>query len=210
MKRAIVLLTLLLSACSSRETVLVYSPHGPDILKDYEVLFEQAYPEIDLQWLDMGSQDVYNRISAERNRPACDIWWGGPSTMFMQAVEEDLLDAFEPTWAGAVKEGYKDPAHRWYGTHNTPLAIMFNTRTHTRETVPQSWGTENRIFFDRQEIGVVGELIRNGLGDRTGSGAKLDHGRSVVYCSLFDQQLCQSTRAWGERPNTGGASNKLP
>ena len=139
MKRAVVLLILALSACSSRETVLVYSPHGPDILKDYEVLFEQAYPEIDLQWLDMGSQDVYNRISSERNRPACDIWWGGPSTMFMQATKEGLLDAFEPTWAGAVKEGYKDPKHRWYGTHNTPLAIMFNTRSLTRETVPQSW-----------------------------------------------------------------------
>lgn len=132
-------LALALAACSQRASVLVYSPHGPDILKDYEALFEEAHPDIDLQWLDMGSQDVYNRISSERNRPACDVWWGGPSTMFMQADKEGLLEAYKPTWHDAVDEGFKDPEHVWYGTHNTPLSIMFNSRKNSRETVPQSW-----------------------------------------------------------------------
>ena len=60
--------SLLAAGCSSREVLVVYSPHGPDILKDYEALFEAAYPEVDVQTLDMGSQDVYIRVAAERKR----------------------------------------------------------------------------------------------------------------------------------------------
>ncbi len=139
MRRLWIVGLLALAACSSREVVVVYSPHGPDVGKDYEKLFEAANPHIDLQWLDMGSQDVFNRINAEKNRPACDVWWGAPSTMFMQAVENDLLASYTPSWAAAVPEGFKDPEGRWYGTYNTPLGILFNNRKYTRDTVPQTW-----------------------------------------------------------------------
>ena len=143
---AILSLAIFVSACSSPETkqsqtdtVVVYSPHGPEMGKDYEKLFEEAYPNIDLQWLDMGSQDVYNRINAEQQRPACDVWWGGPSTMFMKASQQGLLAPYSPTWAAGVSEGFKDPDHQWYGTYNTPIAIMFNNRQYTHDTVPQTW-----------------------------------------------------------------------
>jgi len=139
MKHLVLFLLVALSACSSREILVVYSPHGRDMLTDYETLFEQANPGVDVQWLDMGSQDVYNRISAERKRPACDVWWGAPSTMFMQAAEEGLLDPYTPTWADNVDASNKDPDNFWYGTQLTPLAIMFNNRHYTRETVPQTW-----------------------------------------------------------------------
>ena len=38
--------------------VTVYSPHGKPILPEFEKLFETAHPTMDVQWLDMGSQDV--------------------------------------------------------------------------------------------------------------------------------------------------------
>ncbi len=139
MKRLSLVLLLAFASCSSKEVVVVYSPHGPDVGKDYEAMFEEAHPDIDLRWLDMGSQEVYNRISAERRRPACDVWWGAPSTMFMQAARKGLLDPYTPTWSDAVGEGYKDENGLWYGTYNTPLSIMFNTRKYTREQVPHSW-----------------------------------------------------------------------
>jgi iron(III) transport system substrate-binding protein len=147
MKKWGVIVLLALAACSpngggsvgDRTSLVVYSPHGPDVGKDYEKLFEAAHPEIDLQWIDNSSQDVYNRISSEKSRPACDVWWGAPSTMFMKAAEEGLLSEFAPTWADSVQAGFKDPGSRWYGTYSTPLAIMFNNRKYDRSSVPQSW-----------------------------------------------------------------------
>lgn len=129
----------LIAGCSSRQVVVVYSPHGPDILKDYEARFEAAHPEVDVQWIDAGSQEVYSRVEAEKNRPQGDVWWGAPSTMFMQAAQEDLLEPYRPTWADAVEPAYKDAEDRWYGTYRSPLAIMFNNRHYKDGDVPQTW-----------------------------------------------------------------------
>ena len=119
--------------------VIVYSPHGPDVLGDYEQRFEAAYPEVDVQWLDMGSQEVYTRIRAERNSPQADVWWGAPCTMFMQAAKEDLLEPYRPTWADAVDANCKDAQDRWYGTFRSPIGIVFNQRRLSNATAPQTW-----------------------------------------------------------------------
>jgi iron(III) transport system substrate-binding protein len=128
-----------LAGCSSPEVVVVYSPHGPDVLKDYERAFESAYPEVDVQWYDAGSQEVYSRVRAEQNRPQGDVWWGGPSTLFMQAAKEGLLDPYRPSWEEAVQPAYRDTQDRWYGTYQSPLAILFNNRRYKEEDVPQTW-----------------------------------------------------------------------
>lgn len=135
----LVLLLVFFPGCGAREVVVVYSPHGADVLGDYEKLFEAAYPGVDMQWLDMGAQEVYVRVSAERTRPAGDVWWGAPSTFFIQAAQEGLLDPYRPSWAEAIDPAHKDAEDRWYATYLSPLAIMFNTRALTRETVPQTW-----------------------------------------------------------------------
>ncbi len=74
MNRIILGLALVCVACSpSKEVVMVYSPHGPDMLGDYERLFEAAHPEVDLQWIDEGSQTIYTRIKNEAKRPIADV-----------------------------------------------------------------------------------------------------------------------------------------
>jgi len=133
------LLLLFLSACSHREVVVVYSPHGPEMLGDAEKEFEAANPGVDVQWLDMGSQEVYNRVAAERNRPAGDVWWGGPSTLFMKAADAGLLEPYQPTWSQAEAPEFRDANHRWYGTYRSPLAILFNTNHYTKDTAPKNW-----------------------------------------------------------------------
>jgi iron(III) transport system substrate-binding protein len=127
------------AGCSSRETVLVYSPHGPDVLREYEKRFEAIHPEVDVQWLDMGSKEVYERIRAEQRRPVADLWWGAPATMFMQAADDGLLASYEPSWASHVGEGDHDAAHRWYGIYRSPLVIMYNSTGYTAEEIPQTW-----------------------------------------------------------------------
>lgn len=135
----LILVLTMTAACSSREVVVVYSPHGPEILGDYEARFEAAHPEVDLQWLYLGSKQAYERVRAEGARPAADIWWGAPASMFMQAAEQGLLASYEPTWADAVRDTDHDPQHRWYGNYASPLGIVYNTNQYTAEDMPKSW-----------------------------------------------------------------------
>lgn len=139
MKHTVWLWGLLLLGCSSSDVVVVYSPHGGEMLGDYEKLFEAEYPGVDVHVLDMGSKEVYSRVRAESNRPQCDVWWGAPSTMFMQAADEGLLAPYTPSWAGALAPEFKDPEGRWYATFRSPLAVLFNSRQYTAADMPRTW-----------------------------------------------------------------------
>ncbi|MFQ5825263.1 MAG: extracellular solute-binding protein [bacterium] len=124
----------------SKETrVVVYSPHGKEMLSDFAQRFEETYPGVQVQWLDMGSQDVLDRIRSEMSNPQADIWWGAPSPFFMNAAEEGLLQPYRPSWAEHIDPTHRDSIDRWYGTFLTPEVIAFNSQVLTKETAPQNW-----------------------------------------------------------------------
>src|SRR3954471_25079262 len=104
MRKSLLLFLALAGACSSdKRTVLtVYSPHGPELLKYFEAEFEKAHPNIDVQWVDMGSQEVLDRIRAEKANPQADVWLGAPAEAFDRATKEGLLEPYIPTWQNAV------------------------------------------------------------------------------------------------------------
>lgn len=135
-------LLLVLAGCASddgRTPVVVYSPHGRELLETFEQQFEEANPDIDVQWLDMGSQEVLDRLRSERANPQADVWWGAPSPMFVTAAEQNLLAPFSPSWAGALPTDAKDPQGRWHGTFLTPMVIAYNTTRVDSASVPRDW-----------------------------------------------------------------------
>jgi iron(III) transport system substrate-binding protein len=109
------------------------------VLRDYEERFEAAHPEVDVQALDMGSQEIYARVRGERSRPRADVWWGGPASMFMQAADEGLLEPHRPSWAEDVPERMRGEGDLWYGVYQSPLGIVYNNRERTADEVPQTW-----------------------------------------------------------------------
>lgn len=123
----------------SEQRVVVYSPHGKELLSDFAARFERANPGVQVHWLDMGSQDVLDRIRSEKANPQADIWWGAPSWFFMNAAEEGLLQPYRPSWAEAVTASQHDAQDRWYGTYLTPEVIAYNSQVLTKETAPQDW-----------------------------------------------------------------------
>jgi len=129
-----------LAGCGDGRTpVVVYSPHGDEMLRAYEESFEAEHPEIDIQWLDMGSQDVLDRVRTERGNPQAALWWGSPQSLFAQAAAEGLLDPYTPSWAGAVPPEARDGQARWYGTFLTPEVIAYNTEVLDAADVPSDW-----------------------------------------------------------------------
>src|SRR6185503_19767634 len=69
MRKFVVIAFLLLSSCSGtpgKTTLIVYSPHGKELLTEFEKRFEAQNPNIDVRWLDMGSQDALDRVRSEK------------------------------------------------------------------------------------------------------------------------------------------------
>src|SRR5713101_6650622 len=75
-------------------SLLIYTPHGRDLLHDFAARYRQASPDVNVQFLDMGSREILERVRTERNRPQADLWWGAAHTTFQTAAEENLLAAY--------------------------------------------------------------------------------------------------------------------
>ncbi len=141
MKEVCLVVLISLAGCTrpSKTPLLIYSPHGKEMLEEFEKEFEAANPDVDVQWLDMGSQDAYDRIRTERSNPQADVWWGSPSTIFMRAEKESLLTPYRPSWANSVAPEFRSPDDAWYGTFVTPEVIVFNSRLLTKDEAPKEW-----------------------------------------------------------------------
>jgi iron(III) transport system substrate-binding protein len=144
---------LLISGCNGTDTktssdagekgeledkIVVYSPHGKDILSKFEKQFEDKYG-IDVEWLDMGSQEILDRVRSEKSNPQADVWWGAPSTNFNQAKDDGLLAAYKPSYSDSLDEGFRDSEWYWTGTSQTPEVIMYNSKELSKDEVPKDW-----------------------------------------------------------------------
>jgi iron(III) transport system substrate-binding protein len=124
---------------NARRTLLVYTPHGQDMLRDFVARYAQANPGVDVQFLDMGSREVLERVRAERNRPQADLWWGAAHTTFQTAADENLLAPYKPTWADKIPAESRDSQDRWYGIYETPEVIVYNSEAVSGVDAPRDW-----------------------------------------------------------------------
>jgi iron(III) transport system substrate-binding protein len=130
-----------LTGCSSdtRTSLVIYSPHGKEMLTDAEQAFEAAHPDINVQWIDMGGQDAYDRIRTEKANPTASIWWGGDGPTFSRAADEGLLASYTPSWADAVPAAGRGANDMWLATYLTPEVLLFNSRTVPEGERPMDW-----------------------------------------------------------------------
>jgi iron(III) transport system substrate-binding protein len=177
-------------SCGERGPVLtVYSPHGRDQLVLFEEGFERMRPGVDVQWVDMGSQEVLDRVRSERANPQGDVWFGGPALFFSRAAAEGLLEPYRPSWADAVIEGARGPGDLWYGVYLTPAVIAFNSDAVSRQEAPQDWDD----ILDPRWKGKV--LIRDPLA----SGTMRTIFGMIMYRSLRESGDTAAGYAWLRR-----------
>lgn len=122
-----------------RTVLIVYSPHGDDLLSYYEKGFEAVHPDVDVQSVDMGSQDIIDRLRSEKANPQADVWFGAPEEIFERAAREGLLEPYRPTWAAAVPADSHDANDLWYGTYLTPEVIGYNSQVVSDSAAPKDW-----------------------------------------------------------------------
>ncbi len=133
-------LALALAACGDGRTPLVvYSPHGRELLEPVERAFEERHPELDMRWLDMGSQEVYDRIRSEAANPQADVWFGGPDTIFARGVAQDLLAPYRPSWADSVPAASQHAGDLYFGLYLAVPILTHNSAAVADADAPRDW-----------------------------------------------------------------------
>ncbi len=124
---------------TDENVVVVYSPHGKDLLNDFKARFEAAHPGIIVRLLPLPGQDVKARIRAEGRNPKADVWWGGGITDFVQLEREGLLEPYRPSWADQIDPQFRSPGDSFYAQWMTPEVIMYNSQALTADEAPGDW-----------------------------------------------------------------------
>ena len=132
---------LALSGCrkDARTPLVLYSPHGRDLLGLVEKTYEAKHPDVDVRWLDMGSQEIYDRVRSEKANPQADVWFGGPNTIFARGARDGLLEPYRPSWADAVPPESRQPRNLYFGLYRTPAVIVYNSAAVTPAEAPKDW-----------------------------------------------------------------------
>ncbi|HET9209582.1 MAG TPA: extracellular solute-binding protein [Thermoanaerobaculia bacterium] len=161
--RALVALAALtvLGCGDGRKPVVLYSPHGGDLLALMEKEFETRNPDVDVRWLDMGSQDVYDRVRSEAANPQADVWFGGPQTIFARGAREGLLDPYRPQWADQIPPESRNADNLFFGSYRTAPVLVYNSAAVKPEDAPRDWDD----LLDPKWTGKI--LIRDPLASGT-------------------------------------------
>src|SRR6266699_3523978 len=120
-----------------RTPLVIYSPHGRDLLTLFERRFEALHPDIDVRWLDMGSQDVYDPLRSERANPQADVCFGGPSLILAQAARDSLLDCRRPSWAEAIAARGRGAGDCDFAAYETPAPFLYAEKVVKPDEAPQ-------------------------------------------------------------------------
>lgn len=168
-----------LSGCGKNDApgIVVYSPHGKDLLDFMVNEFHRVHPEIDVQWLDMGSQDCLDRIRSEQANPQADVWWGAPASLFEQAASEGLLAPYGPSWSAHAPAETHAPNNAWFGTFQTPEVIAYNTDRVARDSAPKDWDDLLRPAWKGQIV------IREPLASGT---------MRTIFCSIIQREAART------------------
>ena len=121
----------------ARRPLVVYSAHARDILSEFERAFEAGHPEVDVRTVYLGSNELFERLRAERTNVQCDVWWGGDATALGLAAAEGLLAPYKPTYAG--EDFFHDADWRWSACFVLPMVLGYQPSRIKPEELPKTF-----------------------------------------------------------------------
>ncbi|MEW9081958.1 extracellular solute-binding protein [Caldanaerobacter subterraneus] len=125
----------------SPKKLVIYTGRDPEVYNPVIDKFVEKYPEYkgNVQVLQMGAQEILERIRAEKENPQCDFWWGGTQDALETATREGLLEPYKASFDSAIPLEYKDKNGYWYGEIVLPEVIEYNSDALKPEDLPKDW-----------------------------------------------------------------------
>jgi iron(III) transport system substrate-binding protein len=207
------------SATESKEekkSLVVYSNSLSDGRGDWltEKAAEAGY---ELELVEAGGGDLFNRLISEKNNPLADVVFGLNQNDFVTLKESDMLVPFKPTWMNEIPEGTSDSENYFYPLVEQRIIMLYNKDVFTEETAPKDWTDliENEEFKGKYNVpgdlgGATNRAIVNGIlmrnVDENGDLGISEEGWKQIE-TFFDNGYKTPE---GEDANANLASGKVP
>jgi iron(III) transport system substrate-binding protein len=132
-----------LSSPAQAEELTVYTAIEADDLKKYAERFNEAHPDIEIQWVRDSTGIITAKLLAEKDNPQADIIWGVAATSLLMLKNEGMLEPYAPKGVEQLDPRFVDSASppTWTGMDAYTGVICFNTVEAERLGLPKptSW-----------------------------------------------------------------------
>jgi len=124
---------------AEKQKLVIYTARDKNVVDEIIPKFKEKNPNIEVEVLTMGAQQIMERVRGEKSNPQADFWWGGTQSALMTAADEGLLESYKPSFSDNIPALYKDAKDRWYGEMLLPEVIMYNSKALKKEDAPADW-----------------------------------------------------------------------
>lgn len=185
------------AAAKAEGTLTVYGSCEEEYLSAACQNFEKMYG-IKVQYQRLSTSEVYTKIKEENGNPSGDVWFGGTTDPYNEAVKDGLLEAYEAKNAShLIGDEYKDPTNCWYGIYKGILGFMVNNEELKRLGLeaPQSWDDlikpeyKDLIMMSNPNTAGTAKLIINTMVQMKG------HDQAMEYFKALDKNVTQYTKS---------------
>ncbi len=121
----------------------VYTAVEAEDLKKYAARFNEAYPDIKINWVRDSTGIVTAKLLAEKDNPQADVIWGLAATSLLLLKSEGMLEPYAPAGLERLDPKFRDKADPpyWVGMDAWVAAVCFNTVEAEKNGLPMpgSW-----------------------------------------------------------------------
>ena len=187
----------LIEAAKAEGELTVYGSCEEEYLSAACKNFESLYG-IKTKFQRLSTSEVYTKISEEAGKPSADVWFGGTTDPYNEAVADGLLMAYDAVnAANLISEDYKDPTNCWYGIYKGILGFMVNTEELERLNLeaPKTWDDLTKeeykglIMLSNPNTAGTAKLVINTMIQMKG------HDEAMEYFKALDQNINQYTKS---------------
>lgn len=141
-----------IAAAKKEGKLTVYTSTDSAQAKGLLDAFRKAYPGVDIDWNDLGTNNSYNRAISEAaaGQVTADIVWTSAMDLQANLVEKGLTAPIDSPEAAAIPAWakYKNQA---FGTSVEPAAIIYNKNLFPSDAVPKSRADLIKVLQDRKD-----------------------------------------------------------
>lgn len=136
-------------------SLIVYSTLFEDQLIEYITVFRMQYPSINVIYETMETQELLDRIVAEKSDPRADVIWGLSATSLQLLAWQDALTPYTPANLDVLPSNFRDinEPPMWVGHSVWMNALCVNTAllAEAGAPVPETWSD----LTDAQYEGMI-------------------------------------------------------
>ena len=133
----------------------VYTALLPSVLAPYAAAFNEAYPDVKINWVREAGGMLAARIIAEKADPKADVIWGLPVPEIITLDQAGLIERYSPKGVEELKPLFVDAVNKppaWTGLDMFLNLICFNTVEAEKRGIPkpESWADLTKPVYAGQ------------------------------------------------------------